>query len=253
MRFKHLAAAATFMLFVGCNQSVLVENLIPTDEDTLARKYIDDLRRRDIDDIERHLSPSIVTEKTHASLEQMGAAFPDREPLSMKPVGVSITSGPSATVTDLTYEYELPDQWLVVNVALHKTKDGSTIEAFHVQPLADSYEHLHQFTFSGKSLLHYCVLCSTVAVPLFSLYALVACIRTPLAGRKWPWILFIIIGIGRLSLNWTTGQWNVSPLAIQLFSASVFAAPYGPWIVSVSLPFGALLFLLRKRKLAQHA
>jgi hypothetical protein len=42
-------------------------------------------------------------------------------------------------------------------------------------------------------------------------------------------------------------------LAAQLFSASATAAYFGPWIVSVSLPVGAVLFLIKRRKLEENA
>jgi asparagine N-glycosylation enzyme membrane subunit Stt3 len=69
--------------------------------------------------------------------------------------------------------------------------------------------------------------------------------------RKWLWILFILFGFGKLSINWTTGQWGVMVLAAQLFSASAAAAYFGPWIVSVSLPVGAVLFLIKRRRLEE--
>jgi hypothetical protein len=48
-------------------------------------------------------------------------------------------------------------------------------------------------------------------------------------------------------VNWTTGEWDIAPLSVQLLSASAFAPLYGPWTVSVSLPLGALMFLIYRR------
>jgi hypothetical protein len=84
---------------------------------------------------------------------------------------------------------------------------------------------------------------------IFTLVVLVVCIRTKMKRRKWLWILFILFGFGKLSVNWATGQWGVMVLAAQLFSASGTAAYLGPWIVSVSLPVGAVLFLIKRRRL----
>ena len=52
----------------------------------------------------------------------------------------------------------------------------------------------------------------------------------------------MLIGIGKLSMNWTTGAVGVQPLQFQLLGAGIFRAggPYLPWIVSVSLPIGAI-------------
>jgi hypothetical protein len=74
-------------------------------------------------------------------------------------------------------------------------------------------------------------------------------VRTKMPGRKWPWVLFVALGFGQLAVNWTTGEWALNLLSVQVFSASATAAPYGPWILAVSLPVGAIVFLLRRRAL----
>ena len=66
-------------------------------------------------------------------------------------------------------------------------------------------------------------------------------------GRKWPWILFIIFGIGKISVNWATGQWTGQFVAVQLFSAAAMSEFYGPWVISASVPIGAVAFIIYKR------
>ena len=68
--------------------------------------------------------------------------------------------------------------------------------------------------------------------------------------KKWLWIIFMLIGIGKYSFNWTGGQMSFTPLAIQLFSAAAFKGGlYAPWVISVSVPIGALSFILKKHKI----
>ena len=72
--------------------------------------------------------------------------------------------------------------------------------------------------------------------------------------RKWPWVLFIIFGIGKVTVNWNTAEWSVVPVSVQLFSASAVSAFYGPWLISASIPLGALAFLIyRRTRLASAA
>ncbi len=124
-----------------------------------------------------------------------------------------------------------------------------SIVGFNVTPEAQSLESQNRFTLSNKSALQYTVLALAPLAALLTLYALVVCIRTRLAGRKWPWVLFILFGFGNLSVNWNTGQWGLTPLALQLFSASASAQIYSPWNIAVSLPIGAICFLLLRQKL----
>ena len=48
--------------------------------------------------------------------------------------------------------------------------------------------------------------------------------------------------------NWNTGVLWFQPLFVQLFGASVMAQPGAPWLVSVSIPLGAIVFLVRASK-----
>jgi LytS/YehU family sensor histidine kinase len=70
---------------------------------------------------------------------------------------------------------------------------------------------------------------------------------------KWPWALFILFGIGSFAINWTTGEMQLSVLTLRLLGASVTGAVYGPWILSVSFPLGALAFLLSRKALTTAA
>lgn len=92
------------------------------------------------------------------------------------------------------------------------------------------------------------VLTSLILAPMVTLIALVRLWRAP-RSRKWPWALFILLGIGKLMVNWNTGQIAVQLLAIQLFSGSVFQMLTGDWILAVSLPLGAMIYLLRPKLL----
>jgi hypothetical protein len=237
---------------VGCNASFLIDKMIPKAEDAIARDYISLIQQHKIDEIEKHLDPKIVTPSTRESLEQMASLFPDGDPLSVKVVGVFFFYGPDAATTSLSYEYEFPDKWITANVVLRKVGEDSMIYGIHVTPLADSLEHTNRFTLTGKNPIQYFVLATAIFAPVITLVALIVCIRTKLKRRKWLWLLAIIIGFGKLSVDWTTGQWYISCLSFQLFSASFFGTPYSPWIVSVSIPLGAIVFLWNRNKLLQE-
>jgi hypothetical protein len=66
-------------------------------------------------------------------------------------------------------------------------------------------------------------------------------------------MLFILFGIGGFAINWTTGETQLSALTVRLLGVSLAGALYGPWILSVSFPLGALVFLLRRTALTAAA
>ncbi|HWO32969.1 MAG TPA: hypothetical protein VNO32_29585, partial [Candidatus Acidoferrum sp.] len=151
--------------------------------------------------------------------------------------------------TNIMLEYQFPSKWLLVNITTQRTGNVSTIAGFHVEPLRDSLENLNRFTLVGKSTDQYLLLIVAVGSLLLSLYSFVLCIRTKNEKRKWLWMLFILIGVGKLAVNWTTGQWNLTLWSFQIPCGMATAPLYGPWTIAASAPLGAILYFIRHGKI----
>jgi drug/metabolite transporter (DMT)-like permease len=80
-------------------------------------------------------------------------------------------------------------------------------------PLADSLENLDRFTFFGKGINQYVILILALASLLVSLYALYICVRTRVGPSRWLWASVVVVGVGQLSVNWTTGRLLSQPFA----------------------------------------
>jgi len=234
---------------VGCSKADLIQKFAASEDQALARSYVDLLRQHRFDDIEKSMDPSLTGPSLNQTLSNMAGMFPPGEPTSVTLVGAQSFKTPDSSMVNLTFEYGFAGKWLVTNVALKKQGGNTTIVGFHVYPQTKSLEAQSKFTLKDKSPLQYAVLALIIVAPLVTLWSLVSCLRTKLKGRKWLWVLFIILGVGRLAINWTTGAWGFNPFYIQLFSASAFAPFYGPWTLGVSLPLGAIVFLLSRDKL----
>ena len=255
VRFIFPIGVSLLIIFTGCNQDSLKKSLIkkfasPEDE-AIATNYIALLQQNKLERIENDLDASIKTADIHDTLAKMSAMIPPQDPVSVKVVGAwqNTNIKPDFHTINLTFEYQFPSKWLLINVATKKKDGVSTIIGFNVYPLSDSLENLNKFTLAGKNFLQYATLALAFLIPLLTLYALVLCILTKVEKRKWLWIIFILIGVGKLTVNWATGQWNFAPLSFQLFGAGSFAPPYGAWLISISLPLGAIMFLFQRKKL----
>jgi hypothetical protein len=229
----------------------LIEELAPKAELAAANHYIDLLRQGQLFDIEADIDPSIRTEHIYGALARMAAAVPAGSPVSRKLVGSNTVVSPGATTANFTFEYEFPGRWLLINIAIQEKGGRHTILGFRVSRIQDSVEHMNRFTLAGKGPGYYLVLGLVLAAPLLSIFSLIACIRTKVRRLKWLWILFILFGFGIYSLNWTTGQTSYGILSFQLLSASAFRQLFGPWTLSVSLPVGAIVFLVVRGRLAK--
>ncbi len=234
MRSKMIVALALAVTVLSaCDQASMMGKMAKSEDATIALNYINQIRAGKYDLVEKNLDASVKPPNVHELLQVSDFSM----------------NGKTSSSTNFTYEYEFPDRWLLANVATQKKDGGITIVGLHVTPTADSLESINRFTLSGKSVVQYSTLLFAILVPLFILYALVKCARTKIERRKWIWILFILFGIGQFAINWTTGQWSVKLLQLQLFGAGTFAPLFGPWTVFVSLPVGAIIFLLQRKKL----
>jgi hypothetical protein len=247
---QHVGWLLSVSLLVACNQEEMLQKFASPEEQAVAKKYIDQLRNRDFGEIEKAADPSIAGASLEDALKTMADLIPADPPVSVQLVGAHrMSSTSSGTVVNLTFEYRFHDRFVLANVATKIINGVTSIVGFHVQPESGSLESRNRFTLGGKNALQYGVLTLAVGVAIFTLCVLVVCIRTKLKRRKWLWILFILFGFGKLSVNWATGQWGIQVLAAQLFSASTYADFFGPWIISVSLPIGAMVFLRFRRTL----
>ena len=237
----------TFVALLGCSQEDLLQKFSSPEDQATAKSYIDRLRAGNFEEIEGSLDPSIRTPNIRDTLTKMAALMPNQEPISIKLVGAQTFQTSDAKTVNTTFEYNFGDKWLLANVAIRDRQGTKTVVGFNVNPMTQSLESQNRFTLTGKSTVQYAVLVAAIAAVLITLFSLIDCVRTKLPRRKWLWVLFILVGFGKVAVNWTTGEWGIAPLSVQLFSASAVAPLYGPWVIAVSLPLGAIAFLFYKR------
>ena len=249
MKWIALALSGFLVLVAvaGCSQKDLLQKFSSPEDQAAAKSYIDFLRAHNFDKIEEALDLSIRTPDIRGTLTQMAELIPNQKPVSIKLVGAQTYVSSDAKTVNTTFEYNFGNKWLLANVAIRNRHGTKTIVGFNVNPIAQSLESQNRFTLADKSPIHYTVLVAAIAAVLITLYSLIVCARTKLPRRKWFWIFFILFGFGKVAVNWTTGKLALAPLSLQLFSASAFASPYGPWSIAVSFPLGAIAFIFYKR------
>jgi hypothetical protein len=247
--WRALAAATVAALAVACNPPALLEGFSTSAEARFAEESFAMLAERDFDALTRRMSEELRTEDTRKTLEEMAGLVPGGSRKSKKLVGYQWLDFDGQRQVNVTLEYEYTSFVLVNVVVWSKGDRPFLLKGMHVQPMEASLEKQNAFGLGGKSLVHYAMLLLAPAVALLVLAALVICIRTRIPRRKWLWVLFVLFGFGQFQLNWTTGQIAFLPVSLQLFSAGAQAAgPYAPWILSVSFPLGAVVFLARRRR-----
>jgi hypothetical protein len=247
---------ALLVVVAGCSRPNPILSQVSAADQALALYYVDQLRARNFDDIDRAALPSVRGPKLYDALLKMADTMPEKDaPTSRKLVGAQLGKNDEGTITNLVFEYDFSGKWVLANVALLRKPDAVSLTALSVRAIPESLEERHRFTLAGKSAKHYAVLALAILFPLLTLYALVTAVRTKMekAWMKSLWILFILFSVGSFSVNWTTGETLFLPFTIRLFGAAVASILYGPWFLAVSFPLGAVVFLVRRKMLAPAA
>ena len=258
-----LVLLSCLIFIVGCdfkeNLRKQLAKFTPEEADKFARSYIDILLKGDIEKAEELLDPRGVNSKTQSQLQEVVNLLDKGELVSIEIIGVNVLRTKDRTRDSkvrvrntLTYQLQFKDAWLLAIVTVFDATENKKIYSFQVKSIPRSLEEINAFTFSGKSFRHYIIPLIAIGIPIFIIYTIVLCIRTRMK-RKWLWIIFMLFGFGRYSFNWTSGQMGFTPIAIQLIATSVFrGGPYAPWIIYISVPIGALAFILKRRKIKKR-
>jgi hypothetical protein len=237
-----LAASLT-----GCNERFWIKKFTPEKESALAQRHLDDLRSGKFRPVQEAMDQKYKADLQRV-LPAMRALFPKEGPKSVKVVGSHTTVGPSSTTYSLTYEYEYSRKWLIAQVVLQREGQVIKIAGLHVTPLNRSIESINGFNLSEKSAVHYIFLIAAMSIFAFVLWTVVVCWRTPMPKRKWLWIIFVLLGVGTATLNWTSGDVRVGIFSITLFGVGFMKPLYGALMLQIGLPIGAAVFWFRRKK-----
>jgi hypothetical protein len=250
MRTAALILAAA--LLAGCGP-LFRSSPSPEDVD-FARRYLALFPARSLASIEMGMDPSLRDPQMRRRILQMAAAFPAGQPKSVKLVDSAVTRSGSTTTSSLSFEYEFPDRWVWANVVIERKGQAPVVRSVHVQAARQSLEQINSVSLSGKSWRHYVAAGSAIAIFAFVALTFALALRTPVPGMKWAWLLFILVGIVRVSFNWTTGTLAFSPMGIQVFGAA-FSKPsaFAPLVITAAIPVGAIVFLVQRHEWLEEA
>jgi len=233
----------------SCDARGFAERFIPEAESEFAQRHFDLYRTGEVDKIISELHPALVDDEIRAKIETIIDYVPSIEPAGFEVVGSNThTSGETRTVI-LNIEYEYPDEWLVFSITVDASSTPFKVSSVNALRMEQSLAETNAFRIAQNGLPGFLILIFAVAVPIFCIAVFVVCLKTPIPKGKWRWAIFTLLGAMTYQINWTTGETAFIPMHIQLLGAGFARAGfYGPWVLSVSIPFGALVFLAKRKK-----
>jgi hypothetical protein len=246
--FTLLASFCLCCFFLSaCDQTSQLER--KETEDVLRTKtYFDMLRAGKYDEVEKTMDPAVKDEGFRVTFDALVGTIPADNPLSAKTTVAERRCAEESCMVHVVVEYKYTNELLLFNVAFRHSGSQVSTVGIHIRTIPKSFLAANEFRLSNGGMNQYAILLAAVIVVLFSFYALFECVRSNVGLRKWIWVPFILIGVCRLGVNWATGEPDFQIAAIQLLSASAFREQqYGPWMLYVSFPVGALLFVATHR------
>ncbi len=228
-----------------------MERLISPSDKAQVQAYVSLLQQRKFDVIERGLDPDLVGDGTSGQLAEMAAQFPDQQPTSVKVVGLNRYRRDDSITQTVTLEYEFSGRWLLANLTTQTKAEAQTITGFYVNAIPDSLEHSNRFTLADKGLDQYLVMFLFLIDIGLTLLALVLCLRSGVNKRNWFWPIVCVFGVGRIAVNWTSGQTTFTPIWIGFPPAGAATTFYSPWTIYAAIPVGVILYLLLQARRAE--
>jgi hypothetical protein len=243
--FALFAVLGVFL--AGCDRQQVMRWFASQDEAAIGRQYVEEIRDRNFTPIDKDLAPSVQVPEP--ALMQLAAFLNANEtPRSVTLVTNDSRSDGNTTVYALGYEYEFSRDWRLIELYLTRTNGVTKISGLRTYALSESLQQVNGFNFRYKTSRHFAFLAMALLVILFTLATAFVCWRTPMRG-KWPWLLFIILGLGEIGLSWTSGAIYYDLLALEPFGAGFTRDLAGAYFVQIGLPLGAILFWVFRGKL----
>ena len=203
---KHFVWIGVLLIVSACvDHKTLFQKTVPKEDDIFARRFINSLREGRYEEADPMLDPAVATQVGANGIAQLHQILDHGEPISFETIGWNFLSlrpfdqsKPTTRTTNLSYQLQFRDAWVVANVVLTSTGQGNHVSGVNLQPIPDSLERLNRFTLTGKTAFYYAFFAMCILVPLFILITIVICVRSRVR-RRWLWIVFVLIGSSLLA------------------------------------------------------
>jgi hypothetical protein len=240
-----VALAAT-----GCSTRDLVARFVPPATDQYARRFIDTLQNQPAQAAVKLLVSRVAMEDGIVdSIATLQRHIPQGRPDSLQIVDVNWQTQNGSTRRTIAYQMHASGKWALIQVVLDDTgADERRVEGIRVWPMDSSLQSRNAMTLQHASTAGVVAALLGIVVFVFSLYAAVQVVRSPLK-RRWVWVIVALVGFGKFGVEWRTGTVTQQWIAVYLFGTGIGRdGLYGPWWIFLSMPGGAVLALDRRRR-----
>lgn len=213
------------------------------------RGFHDDLTSGRLDATRGRFDPSALGPTTSADLVALADYVPAGTPRAFRMMSrfrtTSLQSGEREAVT---YELDYGDEVVRLQADLRRPDQDSPWRLWNIHyKKADAAELRRQSAFSifDKPVGQIVFLTMAILSPLLMVGAAVKVALRKGLRRKWLWMIIAFVGMGTLAMNWANGELSFNPLQFGVlgFGITKLGGAFAAWVVTMTLPVGALLIL----------
>jgi hypothetical protein len=211
------------------------------------RALFDQVRTGQDQAVLAQLPASAKKDEMAAMLARLKTVIPSTPPLSATPVAANLATAPGGRIEALVVEYDFPERTIrfATTLAEPKGTHGWKLASFSL--LEASHKELAPNTLAldGRSPAQLAFFALAITSPLLMLAAFVKVLRTPGLTYKWLWAAFAFVGLFSFQMNWATGAMLIQWMSLEIvgFWMAHGVSRFDPWMISATVPIGALLIL----------
>ena len=244
--FRILTFIILLAVVVGCDPIELIMKPLPEKSDHLARVLLQTLAKNDVDGAIRLMDPKLdMNDGVREKFVNIAGLMSKDELVEISLVRYANLKAliQKNQRSQFTYELIFKDSWGVANIAVDFMEGNRYIIGVYVEPLDRPLKEINAFTLENKSVVHYMMLALAIIIPLFCLFALYICVQKKEGFAMWVWAVFILVGIGNVSINWTSGKVAYNIISItSVWAPGLRDGASGAFYITYAIPVGAIVF-----------
>jgi hypothetical protein len=217
-----------------------------------SRAAYDQLASDDIAGFQARMLPETRALATAEKIESIRRVLPSGKPTSIRFVRwttMATSAGPQSV--SIAEQYEYPQAYVLFESVFARTPGApeDQLAGFNVRTATRAQIDAQKVGLVGKSPVQYGFLALVVLIWGLMIAAIIDLIRHPIQWR-WLWLISVLFGFGKVSLNWSTGAIAWQLISINLLGVGMVrgGSDFDPWILSISAPVFAIMVLVQKGK-----
>jgi hypothetical protein len=234
-----------------------VTSMTPQAELQFTERVVDAVRRGDTKAVMTDMVPE-NRPSDPGIVAKLGALFPKgTSQIEVTAWRTTIATGHiERTMIELVYDYGSAGL-IRVQALLDKTNGALRLAGIDIRAFPAAAARANDFRLPTLwSDPRWPLLALAAALDVLAFGTLILClVNANIRWRwRWLWLLFIAAGLIRVNLDWVTLQYQVMLLNFMAPPAGFYRfAAYGPWVLSLALPVGAVVYWTRARRWARES